>query len=698
MNGDATVTPRRYVPPVDDFDQRALELLKQLTRKPAPQWHPGQLEAIRALASHRRRVLVVQRTGWGKSAVYFIATRMLRDDGSGPTVLVSPLLALMRNQIEAAERMAVRASTINSSNTSDWQAVMEEVGEDRVDILLISPERLANRDFQDKVLSRIGRTAGLVVVDEAHCISDWGHDFRPDYRRVKKVLDLLPNSVPVLGCTATANTRVTEDVAVQLGSELEIFRGKLGRDGLALQAATMPSQAARLAWLATTVPQLPGTGIVYCLTTGDVDLVTSWMQHKGIQARGYTGESDDREEVERELLANQLKVVVATSALGMGFDKPDLAFVIHFQAPGSVITYYQQVGRAGRQLDTSLGVLLRGEEDRSIQDWFIISAFPTAGECQQVLAYLEGQEDWVKLPQIERAVNVRPSRLKNLLKNLEVDGIVLADGQKYQRTARRFTFDGDRIDAITALRRREQEEILEYGTLKSGCRMAFLRGALDDPDLTPCGICDLCRGPALSVEVDQTVAIEASLFVRRRPITIEPRKRWPHGGAIAAASRVEGGRALCRWRDGGWGDLVRRGKQVDGRFDDQLVHALADLVAAWKTKPWDRWWVTWVPSLNHPELGADFARRLAAEFDLPVVEALRKVRPTEPQKTMQNSAQQYANVEGAFAVVGRIPEGTVLLVDDIVDSRWTLTYAGSLLRQAGCASVIPVALADSGAS
>lgn len=683
---------------MDEFDRRALELLRRLTNRLNPLWHPGQLEAIRALALHRRRVLVVQRTGWGKSAVYFVATRMLRDSGSGPTVLVSPLLALMRNQIEAAERMGIAARTINSSNPSDWAAVIEEVDKDRVDILLISPERLANRDFQDKVLTRLGRSAGLLVVDEAHCVSDWGHDFRPDFRRVKRILDLLPHTVPVLGCTATANTRVTEDVAAQLGSDLDVFRGELGRDGLALQVATMPSRAARLAWLASVVPELPGTGIVYCLTKGDVDLVTDWLRHKGTDARGYTGDSDDREQIERDLLANELKVVVATSALGMGFDKPDLAFVIHFQAPGSVITYYQQVGRAGRQLDTSVGVLLRGEEDRSIQDWFINSAFPTAGECRQVLSYLEGEEGWVKLSEIQRAVNVKPSRLTNLLKNLEVDGIVRADGQKYQRTARRFAFDAERIDAITALRRREQEEMLEYGLLTSGCRMAFLRRALDDPDPSPCGICDLCRGPALPAEVDRHLAIEASSFVRQRPIVIEPRKKWPDLRAVPVAAQVSEGRALCRWGDGGWGDLVRSGKQVDGHFDDQLVDALAEMMIKWQPKPWDGRWVTWVPSLNHPELLPDLARRLAAKLKLPAVEAVRKTRPTEPQKNMQNSAQQYANVRGAFIVDGPIPSGTVFLVDDIVDSRWTLTCVGSLLRQAGCPSVIPLALADSGGS
>jgi len=683
---------------VDEFARRAHDLLELLTNRADATWHPGQLEAIRALASDRQRVLVVQRTGWGKSAVYFIATRLLREAGSGPTLLVSPLLALMRNQIHAAARMGVRAGTINSANTAEWDAVVAQVLADKFDILLISPERLANKDFQERVLSRVGASAGLLVVDEAHCISDWGHDFRPDYRRVKRVLDLLPMTVPVLGCTATANSRVVSDVAAQLGSELAVFRGGLGREGLILQVASLPSPAARLAWLAATIPQLPGTGIVYCLTKDDVALVTDWLKLKGIDAQGYTGQSADREEVEQGLLDNQLKVVVATSALGMGFDKPDLAFVIHYQAPGSVITYYQQVGRAGRQLDTSLGVLLRGSEDARIQDWFITSAFPTAEECRQVLSVLESRDGFVKLAEIAAAVNVRPSRIENLMMNLEVDGIVVADGKKYQRTPRRFTFDSQRIDAITALRRREQEDMLRYGTLTSGCRMAFLREALDDPTPASCGICDLCVGPTLPTDVDQDLALEASSFVRRRPVEIEPRKRWPDNLGIPVGWQVEVGRALCRWGDGEWGDLVRRGKQVDGRFDDRLVEGLRDLVVQWKPRPWDGWWVTWVPSLDHPELVADLAKRLASSLGLPGIETIFKTRPTRPQKSMQNSAQQLANIQGAFTIAPEIPVGPALLVDDMVDSRWTMTYIGSLLRQAGCPSVMPLALADSGGS
>lgn len=682
---------------VTDLNARALDLLRQLPGRPDASFHPGQLEAIRSLAGDRRRVLVVQRTGWGKSAVYFIATRLLRDQGAGPTLLISPLLALMRNQIDAAQRMGVRAETVNSSNTADWDNVIDRVRADDVDLLLVSPERLANAAFRESVLDQLGSSAGLLVVDEAHCISDWGHDFRPDYRRISRLLDVLPGTVPVLACTATANDRVVEDVVSQLGDGLQVFRGPLARPGLALHVIDLQLPAARMAWLAQTLPNLSGSGIVYCLTKRDAEAVAEWLHKHGVRAISYTGASEGREEIEQALINNETQVVVATSALGMGFDQPDLSYIIHFQSPGSVISYYQQVGRAGRQLETSAGVLLRGSEDTDIQDWFITTAFPTAAECEQVLHALESHDGLMKLTELEAAVNVKPTRIESLMKNLEVDGIVVADGKKYQRTPRPFSYDTAHIEAITALRRREQEEILRYGTLTAGCRMVFLSNALDDPDPSPCGICDLCSGPSFSSSVDQALAREAVQFLRRRPVVIVPRKQWPDRRTIPADHRVEEGRALCRWGDGGWSVLVKKGKQIDRRFDQQLLNALADLVRGWKPEPSPKW-MTWVPSLTHPYLVPDLAAGLAVELGLAAVEAVTKIRHTEPQKTMQNSAQQLANLRGAFSVAGELPSGPALLIDDIVDSRWTMTYVGSLLRQAGCEAVVPLALAASGQS
>lgn len=676
----------------------ALDLLRRLTNRSDAIFHDGQWESIGALVQDRRRVLVVQRTGWGKSAVYFIATRLLRDQGAGPTVLVSPLLALMRNQIEAAARMGVRARTINSSNPAEWSAVVTQLQRNEVDLLLISPERLANRRFREEVLDAVGPLAGLVVIDEAHCISDWGHDFRPDYRRIRRILDLLPRNVPVLACTATANDRVVTDIILQLGNQLVVERGPLAREGLALHVIELPSPAQRMAWLAQVVPDLEGTGIIYCLTKRDARLVTEWLQANGIDAGCYTGDSDGREELEQQLLDNEVKVVVATSALGMGFDKPDLAFVIHFQSPGTPIAYYQQVGRAGRQLDRSLGVLLRGNEDVDIQDWFISRAFPTRQEAEQVVAALEARDGFTKLGELEGAVNVRPSRIELLMKNLEVDGAVVADGKRYQRTPTPWTYDDDRVEAITALRRDEQQQMLVYGSDDNDCRMAFLQRLLDDPNPGRCGLCDRCVESSLPLEADAVLSRSAVEFVRKRPVTIEPRKKWPNLSNIPKDLQIERGRALCRWADGGWGELVRKGKQDDLHFADELVIALADLVDGdWRPTP-SPTWLAFVPSRRHPNLVADLADRLGDALGLPVCALVEKAKETEPQKEMENSARQLSNVQGAFEVREPIPDGPVLLLDDVVESRWTLTEIGSLLRKAGCSAVYPLALADAGAS
>ena len=678
-----------------DLADEALALLRRLTGDPASGFRPDQLEAIMALAGERGRVLLVQRTGWGKSAVYFIATRLLRDRGLGPTLLVSPLLALMRNQIEAAERLGVRAVTINSSNTDEWEEVEARIEADEVDVLLISPERLANQKFRSEVMPVVGRHGGLLVIDEAHCISDWGHDFRPDYRRLVRVLDLLPKGVPVLCCTATANDRVVDDVTAQLGADFVPVRGPLARRGLRLHALDKPSQAERLVWLASIIRKLPGTGIVYCLTVADAGRVAAWLRSQDIDAHAYSGEDDNeyRRGVEQDLLANRVKVVVATSALGMGFDKPDLAFVIHYQAPGSPVAYYQQVGRAGRALTESLGILLRGTEDADIQDYFIGSAFPPAGLAEQVVSLMERRDVSMTRREILAEVNVRPGRLENLLKVLEVEGAVERDGCGWRRTLPRWSFDHERVASVTALRRAEQQQMRDYINTDQ-CRMRLLRGYLDDHDPEPCGICDNCTGDSLDRTFDPAVVQQAVSFLRKSERIIEPRKQLPAGKNIAVDDRLQEGRALAVWGDGGWGRLVRKGKQQDDRFDDQLVAAARDLIRdRWQLDPAPEW-VAFVPSRRRPELVPDLAHRLAQSLGLACLGVVVKVIDIEPQKTMQNSQQQYRNVRDAFEISGEVPSGPVILIDDIVDSRWTLTVVGSLLREAGSGPVFPFALAD----
>jgi ATP-dependent DNA helicase RecQ len=680
------------------IDDRAAELLRELAG-PDAQFREHQLEAVRDLVSDRARVLCVQRTGWGKSAVYFLATALLREAGAGPTLIVSPLLALMRNQIAAAERIGIRAHTVNSTNREAWSEVRELLEADAVDVLLISPERLNNPQFRTAMLPLFAERVGLLVVDEAHCISDWGHDFRPDYRRIAEMLERLPEGVPVLCTTATANDRVVADVEEQLSvgraAGLRTYRGPLGRTSLRFEVVDLPGQADRLAWLASHLPELPGSGIVYTLTKRDADLVADWLNAHGVAAEAYSGDSatDRRIAVEDRLLRNDLKAVVATSALGMGYDKPDLGFVVHYQAPGSVIAYYQQVGRAGRGIERAEVVLLRGAEDRRIQDFFIEQAFPRREVVDRVLEHLGAVGgDGASTQELMGQVNLGKSRVEAMLKVLDVEGAVQRDGSRWlARDGSPWRYDAERYERITALRRREQAAMAQLGA-DGRCLMRALQEELDDPEPTDCGRCSVCAGPRYGGPLDETLVRQAALHLRSRPLILEAKKMAPDPqGAmkkIPEGVRVEEGRALARLGDGGWDPLVRQGRR-DGRFADELVEAAAEAVRSWGAPVA---WVAAVPSRRSGELVPDFARRLAERLGLPYAPVLERVGDSPPQREMANSQQQVANVRGQFAVTGTRPEGPCLLVDDIRFSGWTLAMVGGQLRGRGGAPVYPLAL------
>jgi ATP-dependent DNA helicase RecQ len=679
--------------------EQATSLLRKLTGNAEAEFRDGQLAAIEHLVVDRRRVLCVQRTGWGKSAVYFIATQLLREAGRGPTVIVSPLLALMRNQIAAARALGLRAETVNSANREDWDSIFARLAAGGTDLLLISPERLNNPAFRAEVLPELLRAIGLLVVDEAHCISDWGHDFRPDYRRIATIVEQLPSGTPVLCTTATANDRVVEDVESQLRSgdhELLTLRGSLDRASLRLEVVDLPSSADRLAWLATHLPELPGSGIVYCLTVRDAALVAGWLRSRGLTVDAYSGETeaDTRPEIEDRLLRNEVKAVVATSALGMGYDKPDLGFVVHYQSPGSPIAYYQQVGRAGRGVPEAHAVLLRGREDRDIQDYFIDVAFPPREQVERVLEVLSASGSAVGLASLERVVNLRRGRLEAMLKVLEVEGAVTRSGGRWAATGRPWAYDEARIERVTAARRAEQQAMEAYAA-GDACLLQFLRGALDDPDAEPCGRCAVCTAPRFDGSPARELVAAAVEFIRRQPLVIESRRRWmgPRSGAVPAARRAEPGRALSRSGDAGWGRQVEGARREGRPIDDELVAACVKLVGEWGPEPGPQW-VTAVPSRGRPDAVRDFAERLAAALGLPFAASLERVREGAPQAEMENSAQQAGNVIGAFAADPAAVRGApVLLVDDRVDSRWTLTVAADALRAAGSGPVHPLALA-----
>lgn len=687
----------------------AEKLIKKLLNDDRATFRDGQWEAIDTLVNQRRQLLVVQRTGWGKSAVYFISTRILRDHGAGITIIISPLLALMRNQIQAAERLAVRAETINSSNKEDWQRVHHQILNNQIDILLISPERFANEEFVEAILPVMVRTLGLFVVDEAHCISDWGHDFRPDYRRLINILKQMPPNVPVLGTTATANDRVIQDIQQQLG-DIEIQRGTLVRESLILQTLELSDQAARLAWLAHTIPSLPGTGIVYVLTVQDAEQVSTWLNQQHIVAKPYYGnvkhphfENSDKYRLylENLLSTNKIKVLVATSALGMGYDKPDLGFVIHYQVPGSVIGYYQQVGRAGRGIEKAYGILLAGQEDEEIHEYFRNTAFPEESHVMAILDEL-AQHDGLSMPQLQERVNLRQGQIEKVLKYLSVEAVapIIKEGNYWKRTPVDYRLDHEKIRRLTQQREVEWAEMQKY-VQTSQCLMEFLRRTLNDPQAQPCGHCANCLGQAvIETSITTTLFKQAQQFLHHVEIPLELRKQMPAGLTLKSPSlkgklqdlQAQEGRVLCRWGHAGWGQIVAKDK-YNHHFRDELVTAMFEMITQrWCPQPWPQW-LTYVPSQRRPQLVAHFAQRLAQKLQLPLIAAVSKEKAHAPQKLQNNSFHQCKNLDGVFKVVTAVPKTSVFLVDDMTDSGWTLTIVAALLRQSGSGHVFPVALA-----
>ncbi|RMI37319.1 RecQ family ATP-dependent DNA helicase [Streptomyces triticirhizae] len=723
-------TPPAETASSDELRTAADAVLARLIGDEAARLRPDQWRAIEALVADRRRALVVQRTGWGKSAVYFVATALLRERGAGPTVIVSPLLALMRNQIAAAERAGIQARTINSANPEQWDVVRQEIAAGSVDVLLVSPERLNNPDFRDGVLPQLAATAGLLVVDEAHCISDWGHDFRPDYRRLRTMLGELPPGVPVLATTATANARVTSDVAEQLGTGdadagTLVLRGPLDRTSLRLSVLRLPDAAHRLAWLDDHLEDFPGSGIIYTLTVAAAEEVAAHLSARGHRVAAYTGRTEpaERAAAEDDLLANRVKALVATSALGMGFDKPDLGFVIHMGSPSSPIAYYQQVGRAGRGVEHAEVLLLPGPEDEAIWRYFGSLAFPPEDQVRHTLAVLAANEGPLSLPALEARVELRRSRLEMMLKVLDVDGAVRRVRGGWVATGAPWRYDAERYAWVARQREVEQEAMRDYAAT-GDCRMELLRRALDDEEARPCGRCDNCTDMGFDAQVTPA-ALEAARGELTRPgVPVEPRRMWPSGlpatgvelkGRIPAGEQAETGRALGRLSDIGWGDRLRpllSPESVDGEVPEDVLDAVVAVLADWARGPGG--WasgasdapprpvgVVFVASTSRPRLVTSLAEGISRVGRMPLLGSVSVARH-DRRPGPSNSARRVHALHGALELAPELTEavkthpGPLLLVDDFTDSGWTLALSARLLRATGAERVLPLVLAVRG--
>ena len=655
-----------------------------------------QASAVRALVADQSRVLVVQATGWGKSAVYWAATSAIRALGGGPTLVVSPLLALMRDQVQAAAGAGLQARTINSTNVDDWESIMASVEDGTVDVLLVSPERLANPTFARRIGPVIER-AGLIVIDEAHCISDWGFDFRPDYQRLSRVLTASPTT-PVLATTATANQRVTDDVAVQLGRSTVVLRGGLARTSLALSVIGGLGPLERFAWVDGALGRLGGSGIIYVPTVADTDRLAGFLASQGHVVAAYSGALDAaaRERIEDDLRANRLQAVVATSALGMGYDKPDLGFCIHVGSPGSPVAYYQQVGRAGRAIDRADAVLLPSESDERLWKFFATASIPDPKQMESVLAVLADRGTPMSVTEIESATGVRRGRVESLVKIAAVDGAVERVSAGWQATGVPYVYDADKWDGIRAAREVEEDLMRSYAGGR-GCLMEFLQRVLDDPDPGPCGRCSVCTGvlPAQGRDVDLDAVRAARVDLRGADVVIEPRKLWPKGIVGGPSGRIVGaltGRALLYADAPEWSEAAREVAGPDGVLDDEVIEGMVAVLGRWRTQ-WAQRPVAVVPmpSRRHPEIVADLAQRIAAVGKLPLIDAL-VAAGTPPPQDVASLPRVRALLDGLRLrddVV--LPGGgPVLLVDDTYRTGWTMTVAASLLRRAGAEGVLPL--------
>ena len=709
----STAAPPR--PSATEVTAELGEHIRALAGAPAVP-RPEQLAAVTAVVADGRRTLLVARTGFGKSAVYFSATRMLRDRGWGPTVVVSPLLALMRDQVAAGRRLGLAAETVNSANIDEWDRIEAAIAADSVDLLLISPERLANAGFRERVFDLVRSRPMALVCDEAHCISDWGHDFRPDYLRLRHLLDELPGWTPVLATTATANQRVTDDVASQLGHETLVLRTSLDREALHLSVVDLPDDAHRLAWLGDNLHDLPGSGIVYCLTQDQATQTADWLRARGHDVEAYTGATDPdrRLLLEDELRDNRRKALVATSALGMGFDKGDLSFCVHLGLPPTPVAYYQQIGRAGRALDRAEVIALpRPVEDAAVWRWFEQVSLPAESTCEEVLRQLSTNRA-MSVPSLEAVVNLGRSRLQTLLKILEVDGAIRTVKGGYVRTDSAWAYDRHKAERLRELRRVEAEQMSSFRALDS-CRLRFLREALDDPDATDCGRCDNCTGEAAEPVfdtglvdtglvdtglVDTGLVDEAARHLRSGDVGIEPRKQWPSGldepkGRISPDHQAQWGRALCRLGDGGWGPVIDEVLAGDRVLHTDMIRAVAGVLKRWEwaTRPA---WICPMPSRRHQGIIDRLSDGLGQLGKLPIHRALvRSDQDSGFQAEQANSAHRVANVWGRLLVdPDGLPDldGPVLLVDDECDTRWSITVAAHLLAEAGAGPVLPLVL------
>lgn len=668
----------------------------------------GQYEAIEATLTNRR-TLVVQKTGWGKSLVYFISAKLVE----GITVIISPLLILMENQREAADKMGLRCLVLNSTvrTAADRREIIKKLKAGDCDIFFTTPETLYSKEVQSLIPNL---NIGLFVIDECHCISDWGHDFRLEYGSLSRIISMLPENVGVLGTTATANDRVIEDLKKQFGNDVYVSRGSLTRESLHIEILKLETTAERYSWIRENIIKLPGAGIIYCLTRRDCENLSNYLNGYGIASRPYYSSAEleiqdpetgmtYNETTEKLFMDNQIKAIVATIKLGMGYDKEDIGFVIHFQRPSSLVAYYQQIGRAGRKEGTeAYCYMMTGKEDREVNEYFINNAFPTEEQEKGVIKALEQHPEGIKLRELYRYSNISQKALDKTIMFLLNQGIIYRDEyKKYHRSLNPYSYKGDYYEVVKKTKMQELKAMDQY-LEEEGCLSKYVVNSLNDYTAKDCGKCHNCLGTTILEGVEMPsieTVIETQEWLNRVFIAITPRKRWPDNdntfdNSATISNPNKEGVALAKYGDAGYGAMVAHDKYYADAYREDLIDKTVDVLSSYINDA-DVNAITSIPSGRNKKINT-FAKEVARRLGIPHLDLLCVTGEGDQQKRMQNSYFQYKNAAEKMALVsGASAPRSIILIDDVVDSKWTLTVAGALLSKAGASNIIPFCLADS---
>ncbi len=679
----------------DDIKTKAYDILHSIYGKNAS-FREGQYEAIEATLSHKR-TLVVQKTGWGKSLIYFVCSKILKAQNKGLTIIISPLLTLMENQIEQATQFNLKCEQLNSSTYERHEEILNGMANNQYDLIFATPETLCKTNIITS-LSSGSINIALIVVDEAHCISDWGHDFRLEYTKIKDIITTLPESTHILATTATANNIVINDINEQFGGDTFISRGSLTRKSLNIQTSVFNDDYEKYAFILQHIQSIPGTGIIYCLTKNDCESLSEFLNMHNISARPfYSGLNNDFNNETLSLFKeNKIKAIVATIKLAMGFDKGDVSFVINYDIPKNITLCYQEIGRAGRNIDNAYIIILFSNRDIKINNFFIEQAFPTEEDSLDVYNCVKNNNGITKRA-IQSLVNIQSGKINKSIDFLEHDGFIYKDNNKYYTAPKTYFYNKEHYNAITKQRYEDLENMKNIINVKT-CLSKYIVNKLDDTTAQNCGKCTNCRQKLLfSTNLNEQALREAHNFIDNKYIVIEPRKMWLDGQSNKKIPLInEIGFALTKYNNSFYGDLVKQGKYGDLKgFSDKLLNKVCDVIPKLFAKQ-KILYITAVPSKNST-LVEDFTKQVAEKLHLKYIKILEKITNTH-QKDQQNSSYQCSHARSSFKIIDNIQHPhnyNIILLDDMKDSGWTLTVCGYLLREYGFEKVFPFALADS---